>query len=95
MSTSIKSFTAEDGTNWHYYSGSFWATAIFKDNICLIACPANTDGTPDIYIEDMTVNACDVEECEQHHLDFVNSTFGTKFELRGTDGGNSGHPSYG
>jgi len=95
MSNSIKSFTGKDGINWHYYSGSFWATTIFKGNICLLACPAMANGTPDIWMDD-EVNACDVSECEQHHLDFVNNTFSTNFKLRGaTDDNPIGEPSYG
>ena len=91
---SIKSFTAKDNTNWHYYSGSFWATTIFEGNICLLACPAMRDGTPDIDA-DGDVNACDVSECEQDQLDFVNKTFATNFKLRGVDDNGFGAPTYG
>lgn len=95
MSNSITSFTSKDGTNWHYYSGSFWATTRYKGQVVLMACPAMSNGTPDINITDGEVNACDVEECEQHHLDFVNETFGTNFKLRSVHESGVGVPTYG
>jgi len=94
MSNSIKSFTANDNTNWHYFDGSFWATTVFEGNTCLMACPACADGTPDIDISG-NVNACDVDECEQRHLDFVNNIFNTNFELRGVADSGIGEPTYG
>ncbi len=94
MSNSIKSFTAGDNTNWHYYSGSFWAITKFEGNTSLMACPACADGTPDIFI-DGTVNACDVDTCEQHHLDFVNGIFATNFKLRSVSEHGEGCPTYG
>ena len=80
MSNPIKSFTDNEGTNWHYFEGSFWAVSSYSSGTrYLLACPAMANGTPDI--NDGAVNACDVECCEQRHIDFVNDVFGTDFSL--------------
>jgi hypothetical protein len=75
----IKSFTDSSGTNWWYYDGSFWAIGTYNSKRYIMACPAMADGTPEISIDG--VNACDVSECEQHHVDFVNEIFGCNFIL--------------
>ena len=62
-----------------------------------MACPAMLNGTPDMdnYNGKYEVNACDVENCEQHHLDFVNSIFTTNFKLRDVSENGEGAPTYG
>ena len=94
MSNPIKSFTDNEGTNWHYFEGTFWAVASSKGKRILMACPAMANGTPDI--SDGEVNACDVECCEQRHLDFVNDTYGTGFKLTAVhEETGEGCPTYG
>ncbi len=75
----IKSFIDASSNLWQYYDGSFWAVITYQGKPALICCPANANGTPDM--DNAKPNACDVEECEQHHLDFVNENFKTKFRL--------------
>ncbi len=89
----IQFFVDAKGSLWKYYDGSFWSTAPWKDKMCLLACPASADGTPDI--EAGEVNSCDVEECEQHHLDFVNESFKTEFKLKRISNSGIGNPTLG
>lgn len=90
----IRTAVDNNGNVWHYFAGSFWSTVLFEGKKRLLAAPARLDGG--IEIDMGEVNACDVEECEQVHLDFVNSVFGTNFVLIGaTEDNPIGRPSYG
>ena len=90
----IRTVIDDEGRVWHYFCGSFWSVAIWKGKKVLQAAPALADGN--IEVDMGEVNACDVEECEQQHLDFVNSVFGTAFKLYNTTEENPiGKPSFG
>lgn len=92
----IQTIIDNTGNVWRYYSGSFWTVILYKGNKYLQAAPALIDGNIDINVGHNEINSCDVEECEQHHLDFVNSAFNTTFELRGATADNPiGYPSFG
>ena len=90
----IRTVIDDEGRVWHYYHGNFWSVVKWKDKKVLQCAPALIDGN--IELDRGEVNACDVEECEQHHLDFVNSVFGTAFKLYGhTEENPIGKPSFG
>jgi len=89
----IRMVMDNEGNVWHYFGGSFWTVTTFDHKRVLLVAPAQLDGN--IELDMGEVNACDVEECEQLHLDFVNSVFGTSFVLVGaTDDNPIGRPSH-
>lgn len=94
IDNTIRMVVDNAGSVWHYYSGTFWTVSTWNGKKVLLCAPALLNGNIDI--DRGEVNAGDVEECEQHHLDFVNSVFGTAFELRGATADNPiGYPTHG
>jgi len=84
MPQAIKSFVCNEGLHWHYYDCTFWTMTKFMGRNHLMACTVDDNGLPEI--EEgvdhwLLPNACDVEDAEQHHLDFVNKIFNTNFIL--------------
>lgn len=79
MSNVIRIVIDNTGKSWHYFDGSFWTITEFNNKYFMLAAPALADGN--IEIDRGEVNAVDVEECEQRHVDFVNNVFGTNFIL--------------
>lgn len=94
MSNIIRTVIDNKGKAWHYFEGTFWSVTEFNSKMFMLAAGARLDGNIDVNVAWGEVNSCDVEECEQRHIDFVNAVFGTKFKLLGaTDECPIGTPS--
>jgi len=94
MSNIIRTVIDNKGKVWHYLDGCFWSITEFNGKMFMLWAPACHDGNIDVNVRWGEINAGDVEECEQRHVDFVNAIFGTKFKLFGaTDDNPIGTPS--
>ena len=80
----FRSFVCNEGHTWYYYGRTFWCVGVYNGKNALWA--ANTDnGIPETEMLDGIRKVCavDVEDAEQHQLDFVNDKFNTNFILNG------------
>jgi hypothetical protein len=81
MSNIIRTVIDNKGKAWHYFDGCFWSITEFEGKTFMIGAAAMHDGNIEINVDWDEINAYDVAECEQRHVDFVNAVFGTTFVL--------------